>query len=309
MHIWFYYVGFIVLLIQASASYAQIPGARQQPQWAMPLFFEDANGEKDTVWIGYDSQALKLANGPDSNYEYFYNKDSGKFQAALWTSYNYPLGSFDDSTKKVEVTSDITNQIQIGFLNGKMPVTMKWVDSLLYSDSLPFPDISPRPRARIELHCGNNFGAYSPCSDIIDGPYILLTDTIAPPITQERTYMDSLVFEGYTGASAGEDLTIDILQIVPHDAPRGGGGSVEDIASLGVQFYPNPASAFFQLICEPPFLVEDNYSLYNALGQLVASGKLDQSVNIVDLSALSNGILLLVINRSGHLASGMVVKN
>ncbi len=282
MRKWFYYAGIIVLLLQASAGYAQIPGARQQPQWAMPFFFEDANGEKDTVWIGYDTKAMKLANGPDSNYEYFNNKDSGKFQAALWTSYNYPLGSFDDSTKKVEVTSDITNQIEIGFLNGKMPVTMKWVDSLLNSDSLPFPDISPRPRARVNMICSNGEPGYLYCH--LGSLYyaFLLTNYYHPQWSYPHVYADSFVFDGSGNISAEQAISVDI-QIVPHNDPIPVGIEDPELMGSSIKLNPNPVqqTLYVQGIPKSGWLILTDVQGRIAMRQFLPAG--DATVNMQSL--------------------------
>lgn len=73
--------------------FSQIPGILQQPQWAMPFFFEDANGEKDTVWIGYDPNAKHLPSDADSLFERFNFNDSTLFQAALYWGLPYPMGA------------------------------------------------------------------------------------------------------------------------------------------------------------------------------------------------------------------------
>ena len=41
----------------------QIPWAQQQPKFVFPIYFEDGTGEKDTLYLGYDS----LANGYSIN--------------------------------------------------------------------------------------------------------------------------------------------------------------------------------------------------------------------------------------------------
>ncbi|MBL0340617.1 MAG: hypothetical protein IPP71_06685 [Bacteroidetes bacterium] len=47
----------IANILLGKTSFSQtylIPGALQQPSWVFPIFIEDAIGQKDTVFIGYD---------------------------------------------------------------------------------------------------------------------------------------------------------------------------------------------------------------------------------------------------------------
>ena len=151
----------LILYVLPLTGLAQIPGIQEQPKWAMPFYFEDANGERDTVWIGYDPDAQQGPNSPDPQFEKFKVKDSG-FQAMLSPSYSYPYGSGSDSVKKVEVTKLLV-KIDVSFLNGKMPVVMKWDNAQLNSDSLHWMDLSPRPKARIDVYCVNGEPNYNYC--------------------------------------------------------------------------------------------------------------------------------------------------
>ncbi|MEN9521788.1 MAG: hypothetical protein RL065_165, partial [Bacteroidota bacterium] len=44
-----------------------IPNASKQPAWVFPLWFENGDGQKDTVYIGYDIHADTWNGiGPDT---------------------------------------------------------------------------------------------------------------------------------------------------------------------------------------------------------------------------------------------------
>lgn len=300
MRKWFYYAGIIVLLLQATAAYPQIPGARQQPQWAMPFFFEDANGEKDTVWIGYDPEAKPIQSEYDSLYEFFRIKDSNAFQANFFSTAPYPFGSGEDSVKKVEVLSDLTNQIQIGFLNGKMPVTMKWVDSLLYSDSLPFPDISPRPRARVNMICSNGEPGYLYCH--LGSLYyaFLLTNYYHPQWSYPHVYADSFVFDGSGNISAEQAISVDI-QIVPHNDPIPVGIEDHELMDAPIKINPNPANHFINVTTKiaKPF----NLYLIGGDGRLIkAYLNISSSIYGIDLGDQPSGIYIIRVESESLIA-------
>ena len=156
----------------------QIPGVNEQPQWAMPFFFEDANGVKDTVWIGYDQQANVYAEGYDSIYNEYQKVDTSRFQVILFPGAYSPFMTLPvDSAYKVAVQGSGLN-IKVGFINGKLPITMKWADTLLYSDSLPYRRKAEHyPIAWIELTCINGEAGYGCCRPPFAGdpPIIFVT--------------------------------------------------------------------------------------------------------------------------------------
>jgi hypothetical protein len=91
---------------------------------------------------------------------------------------------------------------------------MKWVDSLLYTPTCPFPDLSPRPRARIDLTCNHYEWEYFSCNNPDDYP-LSLTDYPAPEIHYPIT--DSMVFNGSGLYSPSEVITDVALFLVAHD--------------------------------------------------------------------------------------------
>ena len=58
---------FILFASTVSAQQYQIPGAQQQPAWVFPMYFEDGFGYRDTVYLGYDPDAVSsfgIINNP-----------------------------------------------------------------------------------------------------------------------------------------------------------------------------------------------------------------------------------------------------
>ena len=56
----------LLLLAMVKNTVAQtytIPWAQQQPAWVFPLWFEDASGAKDTLYVCYDADAFGGGGG------------------------------------------------------------------------------------------------------------------------------------------------------------------------------------------------------------------------------------------------------
>jgi hypothetical protein len=59
----------VVLAVVSKAQVYTIPWAQVQPDWVFPLWFENGDGQKDTIYIGYDENAhgyLLQENNPDT---------------------------------------------------------------------------------------------------------------------------------------------------------------------------------------------------------------------------------------------------
>ena len=64
-----------------------VPGAQIQPAWVFPVWFEDFNGEKDTVFFCYDPEADNndYGYGHDTIYgEKVIKIDTSRFNAYLY---------------------------------------------------------------------------------------------------------------------------------------------------------------------------------------------------------------------------------
>ena len=130
----------------------------QEPQWEMPFYFEDALGQRDTIWIGYDPSASTGLWVIDPQFDESWKWiDTTQFNVYLTYKGNWggaPAVHLD-SVMKRDITSwpYRISTYGIGVTHGQLPVVMKWNDTLLNSARLPnfYPPISDRPRARIDI--------------------------------------------------------------------------------------------------------------------------------------------------------------
>lgn len=284
-----------ILLTTIILSIAIVVIAQKQPQWLMPLYFEDGNGDKDTIYIGYDPSTSSRGEDIDTMFdEGWIRIDATKFNVFLWVYpglpgtdyYNIPLSN--DTVRKTDIRSWYIGT-NIGFVNGKMPVTLKWVDSLLYSDQLPYPDISPRPRARIDLYCDSGEPKYITCP--IEYEPLSLTDYLAPEIRLPVT--DSLVFIG-----SGSDYYIPCkaignmnIEIVPHNKQI---LNIEDSQSdVKVEIYPNPFTN--QIEIKNLHNKKLALNMFNSAGDLIIKQTNSQQHIVLELGELPQGIYLLSV--------------
>ena len=143
---------FFIFFSACEITHAQylIPGASQQPAWVFPIWIEDAYGQQDILYFGYDSLANQFI-GPgyieDQYGEHFEVVDTiGNLQCWTWytTFTNTP-----DSIIKVDIRNRFEFPFILGVINVQMPIILRWEVVLLRNDSLPFPDNLPAPRAQL----------------------------------------------------------------------------------------------------------------------------------------------------------------
>lgn len=182
-----------------------------------------------------------------------------------------------------------------------MPITMKWVDSLFNSDSLPYPDISPRPRARANMSCDNGEwgGGYRYCHL---GPLyyaFLLTGYYHPQWSYPFVYSDSFVFAG-SGNMLPEHAIEIFLEIVPHNDPIPAG--LEEPNSLNFNIFPNPA--FHTIEVATPLQGLFNLHIYAIDGRWIKSiFDIPQPTLTIDISSLPKGLYIVRIENekaNGH---------
>ena len=229
----------LTLTLSLTSALAQL----QKPQWEMPFYFEDAEGAKDTVWLGYDSDASEKGDEFDRDFETWIGIDTSKFNVVI----NYPEPSpysntFSlDSGRKIGIESSFHIGYTLSFIKGKLPLKISWPDSLLNSDSLPFPDLSPRHRAKAWIP--NILGiAYPdplvPCS--FSGYFTIVSDPAYVSGNEECLVVDSLVLTSpdndyYTAEKGIERIG---LVIIPQNRPTGVG--IEERDRDEVSCFPNP---------------------------------------------------------------------
>ncbi|HET8962356.1 MAG TPA: hypothetical protein VFM99_00545, partial [Chitinophagales bacterium] len=140
---------FLLFTIQIlHAQTYSIPGATVQPAWVFPLWFEDALGNKDTLYFGYDPEGQNF-DWPQSDSvfgEELENIDTSKFNSYWESGFALP------AALKIIVWNDLQFVSVISFYKTWYPpLTLRWDKNLFYSDVLPFPENEGAPRAWGEI--------------------------------------------------------------------------------------------------------------------------------------------------------------
>ncbi len=108
------------------------------------MYFEEGAGKKDTVYLGYDTAATYYAVGIDTVFgEKWIITDTINFYAYTETGFFGP-----DSILLVDIQPNLNTAFGVSFKNGILPVKIWWDNNLFYSDSLPYADQFPEPRAQ-----------------------------------------------------------------------------------------------------------------------------------------------------------------
>jgi hypothetical protein len=278
--------------------------AQRPPQWLMPLYFQDANGDRDTVYFGYDPEASwSCVDLDDFLGEVWTTIDTSKFNVYEWA---YPCdvgGSFSElhtkTVRKVDIRNDFIGTY-LGFCKGKLPICMKWVDSLLYAPSCPFPDLSPRPRARIELSCYDGDGAYYNCQ-YNDGPPLSLTDYPAPEIPYP--IMDSMFFDGSGLYPPSVCILTTTLSLVAHNYVY---DALENIIPGNVKVYPNPFTNEITIESSLPGGME--ITILTTIGHVLYRYAGNGNLFSLSLNGLNSGIYFLVLRSDQFVYTQKITK-
>jgi hypothetical protein len=230
----------LVLLALVKNTVAQtytIPWAQQQPAWVFPLWFEDASGAKDTLYYAYDPFADQIPYYDTLLGEKEFIIDTSKFQA-------YYLCSFDSNLKinKCFVIGEQFLQFGIDFCFWKcqLPLIIRWDVNLFRSAALPFPDLSPAPRAQGQIVFDLPFFAPPFCAyDAV----LLLTDSTYDGNYLGCVYKDSLIFENVFGNNGTSYIGFSIRPwtglVIGVDYPT----EIDD----PIFVYPNPCEDWIYL--------------------------------------------------------------
>ena len=218
----------------------QIPWAQQQPKFVFPIYFEDGTGEKDTLYLGYDSLANGYSINSQPNHDTVFGVnlikiDTTKFYVFWGGDFYDSLGRLKERVFQANVSRLSAGHFSalISLNNGDLPLKVSWDKSLLYSDSLPFPANNPFPRGqgRFIIDYGpddkiseNGFVMYYPAYY-----YALVTDTT---IFSQCTVRDSLTISNYNNvpqsvASGNLHFSIESwtglltdVQIIKNESPE-----------------------------------------------------------------------------------------
>jgi hypothetical protein len=275
----------------------------KQPQWLMPLEFLDGNGDRDTVYIGYDPSASPYPEVMDTIFnERWIVVDTSKFNVYLLQYPGYSPTSIltTDTVKKINIQLYIGSEI--GFIKGKMPVTLKWVDTLLNSPGLPFPDISPRPRARIDVYCGSGEPGYFNCPNGEDP--ISLTNYVTQDIPIPVS--DSLFFNGsgndyYNPRNA---IGTIVVEVVPHNYHTNRYNIPQEEEIFNV--FPNPFKNEITFFNYQELLLD--ITLLNPLGLTLYYTSTNMEHITINTTYIEEGICFLIIQTKDRLFIKKLIK-
>jgi hypothetical protein len=283
--------------------------AQQEPQWLMPFYFETADGQKDTIYIGYDPSASEIGGIIDEQFydiEQFVTPNLDFFNVYVEGSlgYGYGYGASGTDIRKVTIRNDLIEYTYINFIGtGTFPITMKWGYTQLYSENLPgiYPYIPDRPRARIDIY--PEVGCFPSC---IGDCYYTLTDSLYPEINDYMAWdcmgiiTDSVVFEcnGPYNVQEGQGMMIRIRQYdtIAHwwEDTKIDNEFIKDIRT-----YPNPANSYVKIENLP--VIDLKVSFYDMTGRVAMLYTCFRRKEIkINIQALKNGIYLLRISNKNN---------
>ena len=227
-----------------------------QPEWVFPLFLEDAHGQRDTIYFGYDHSASPGQSQQDFQFgEFNYFIDS-------ITMIGGSMHPFPDSIQKVLILSDSALLVQgiqwpFSIYNVYLPLIIRYDKSTLYSNAIPFSDQTPLPRAQGILNW-YYFPNYIDCGF----DQVIITDTLTNIPSGGCQKQDSLIIENSSGNSSKENIffTFGISPWIGY-VPLG----LNDQNSFKKSIvFPNPAVDQITLRLSDG---DYEYEIYNLLGR------------------------------------------
>jgi hypothetical protein len=275
------------LFYSASNANAQyiIPGASQQPAWTFPIWL-------DTIYVGYDPTGSLFGVG---DHDTIFGEYPVYLNMAVFNS--YMCGSNNDSAYKVWVCN-FSDPFQCGNAGGDiyatqgwLPLKVGWDISLFRSDSLPFPDQDPAPRAQAIISFdGIAVDSTGTCSGDLT---ILVTDTFTESYTGCYHAKDSVQFtqlswlqfkiEPWTGMHLG----LDEINIDP------------------ISLYPNPTTSTITLN-SPSTYINTPFTIYNSLGEKIFTSYIKSTHQTIELPAAA-GVYFLKVEGQGNFVQKLII--
>ena len=286
---------------------------QQTPQWMMPIYFEDGNGDRDTLWIGYDPAAtsIELAVADTIFGETWIDIDTNVFNVAFYQYPGMPIDPGFALTNKVLKTivfgdEFLEKEFMICFHKGVLPLTITWDYHFFYSDLLPFANLYPRPNARIDFQCSSNCWQHPcPASHIT-----ILSDTMPNDVCwpYDNTYAHSIYYTNcyYPGESPPINYVFWNIyaKLVPHDYDACYGmDEIEPPINLtestvpkgNIKIFPNPIFNYvFTIEFESSFT--GNITIINTLGGMIKKKSVNYNATsiTINLPHLPAGLYYLV---------------
>jgi len=161
-------------------------------------------------------------------------------------------------------------------------------------------DYSDTLRVQVSTDCGTTWNTvYEKYDDALTTVTSTVTDAFIPTLSEwEQDVVDLSGFAGTDGVLVRFLHTTDYENnlYIDNIAVTGtviiGTEEINDI-SEAVQVYPNPASDYLQLYLRESVMKDAQYSLYNALGELVQHQTIQQSQERINIATLSKGLYFI----------------
>jgi hypothetical protein len=191
----------VVLAVVSKAQVYTIPWAQVQPDWVFPLWFENGDGQKDTIYIGYDENAhgyLLQENNPDTifgelcqpfNNSNFYVTFSGAYSCNIQGAKKCCIGIFD-------FLGDSILYCNISVANHVYPLKIKWDLNVFRSSALPFNTCSNCPNALGLIYDDFAYSAPTNVQCLSIGYEIAFTDSSLETcnLVSDSLVLDQVVF-------------------------------------------------------------------------------------------------------------------
>ncbi|MBC8047207.1 MAG: T9SS type A sorting domain-containing protein [Fimbriimonadaceae bacterium] len=287
------------LLISISQLFSQT-----DPQWLFPIWFEDANGDRDTVYIGYDTGASS-PTGFDEEFEDYIWIDTSKFNVVVNSGYPSPYtGNYNlDSGKIMEITNSFYPDADIDFINGQMPITMYWDISKLYDTDLPYVNILPYPIAIINVYCGANEPGYINCPNAFDDDPLTITDQSNP--NYSYPIVSQYFFDGSgtppTFNEPEEVLNSFYVILKPYQIFTG----FLDLEFTNIVISPNPFKN--EIYVKGDELIEE-IIFVDLFGKLIKRNKVNDYTFKLEVEDIISGVYCILIKSNSNFYSYRIIK-
>lgn len=304
---------FLTYLVYTSKSQAQptytIPWAVQQPQWVFPIWFEDGDGRRDTIYVGCDTLAGNT----------FY-QDSIFGSQYVWmdslnlnfTSQYQQCDSSYCKTKKVVLIKYYPGSqgwfgCCINFASikkMKLPLVMRWDVNVLNSPSFPFnPPGFTQPKGQLSMLTNLSYSWYS---DIGCGAteYLLITDSLMNPLPQgafcvakDSVVIDNIIYPGIR-ANVGLTIFIERWKSKPMDVGFQSVGTIESKINI-----------VDQILYISTETNNGIYRLYDIAGKLLLEDYFRDEKFHIDISYLAQSLYIFQLLEKSRIENYKFIKN
>ncbi|OPZ99125.1 MAG: hypothetical protein BWY70_01059 [Bacteroidetes bacterium ADurb.Bin408] len=292
--------------------------AQTTPEFEFFLAFEDSAGNKDTIYVGYDSQATSGLDSVFGEYNIKTTPFDSVFEVRVSNYFNsvaneYALINNDYSnfhTKKQILSNTCNNQwlidpkvIPILVHSKNYPIKVKWnnsnsfnfADTCLYNSLFNY--VNP-------THWYDVGTSYSPVSPFFFNQYLRFNDSITfdsilvwvDPLLSYDTEYINMPPEHYI------DANNDTIRVIYF-------GFFKDLLALSINYehpnitiYPNPAKDYIKI--EGLGAIQVQIEIYDVLGRLLLKQEVLQEKNSICIKELPKGIMFIRFDTD----KGVIVK-